>query len=265
MYSRFKSIGLFLLINTLPAYAITLGQVTVVDSQQRSKIITYEEKGKFAVAEGDILIGKLDELHKKSAIFLPLIEGAHWPHGIVPYEIEEKLPFTNKVSVLQAIDYWQKHTSIKFVARTVNNKDDYPDYISFVKAEGTTCSSYVGKKGHMQEINLSTRCTTMNTVHEIGHALGLWHEQSRADRDSYVQINWDNIMVDHEYNFNQHLSDGNDYGEYDYESIMHYGPYAFSKNGQKTIVALVDGVEIGQRVKLSDKDLAAIKAMYPED
>lgn len=79
----------------------------------------------------------------------------------------------------------------------------------------------------------------MNTVHEIGHALGLWHEQSRADRDSYIKILWENIAEDHKYNFNQHLHDGKDFGVYDYASIMHYGPLAFSKNGEKTIVPTI--------------------------
>ncbi|MGF2339117.1 M12 family metallopeptidase, partial [Acinetobacter baumannii] len=42
------------------------------------------------------------------------------------------------------------------------------------------------------------------------------------------------------------------------------GRFAFSKNGQPTIIPLVDGVEIGQRTHLSEKDIAAVKAMYPE-
>ena len=105
----------------------------------------------------------------------------------------------------------------------------------------------------------------MNTVHEIGHALGLWHEQSREDRNSYLRVVWENIEDDFKYNFDQHLSDGKDFGDYDYESIMHYPAYAFSKNGEKTLIPLMDGVEIGQRNHLSEKDIAAVKAMYPEN
>ena len=53
----------------------------------------------------------------------------------------------------------------------------------------------MGRKlnGH-QELNLGARCNSLSVIiHEILHALGFLHEQSRKDRDLYVTINYDNI------------------------------------------------------------------------
>ena len=58
-----------------------------------------------------------------------------------------------------------------------------------------SCHSYVGRKtqGH-QELNLGPNCNSLSVIiHEILHALGFLHEQSRIDRDTYVTINYANI------------------------------------------------------------------------
>lgn len=61
-------------------------------------------------------------------------------------------------------------------------------------------------------------------VHELGHAVGFQHEQTRPDRDAYVTIQTQNIPSNLLYNFNRYpLRTVNNYDvPYDYESIMHY-------------------------------------------
>jgi hypothetical protein len=140
-------------------------------------------------------------------------------------------------------------------------RTDQKDYVIF--KQGTGCSSFVGRSGGEQVITLGDRCLLGQTIHEMAHALGLWHEQGRSDRDDFIEIVWDNIKPEERFNFDQHLNDGKDIGEYDYGSIMHYGPKDFSKNGEPTIKAkqeLADG--FGQRKGLSAKDIAAINELY---
>lgn len=103
-------------------------------------------------------------------------------------------------------------------------------------------------------------------VHEFLHAIGFFHMQSATERDEYVEIVWDKIQSGTENNFEAH---GDNYimnynVEYDYGSVMHYGPTAFSIDGSHTIVPKRDlqGETMGQRVKISDNDIARVNRMY---
>lgn len=180
-----------------------------------------------------------------------------WPGGVVAWDIVATMPAQYRI--FDAIEHWEEYTKIRFVERTAANAKQYPNYIHFQPAAG--CWSYVGMQGGAQPIGLALGCGTGSTIHEIGHALGVWHEQSRIDRDEHITVYFENIVNGMQHNFAKHTTDGQDVGEYDYLSIMHYPRWAFSKNGKDTIVPKTE-VEIGQRTTLSPGDIATIEFLY---
>ena len=201
-----------------------------------------------AVFEGDIVLTRgLETLGVGHSDV-----GRRWANKTLVYDIHPALP--NQSRVTRAIATWEAAGIVTFRKRTLEK-----DYVLF--RAGSGCSSAVGMIGGVQFITLGSNCSEWNAVHEIGHALGLWHEQSREDRDSHVTINWENISPDAHHNFRQQIEDGDDIGGYDFDSIMHYSPLAFTINGLPTIVAKKT-VTIGQRDHLSDGDKAAVAKMY---
>ena len=60
-------------------------------------------------------------------------------------------------------------------------------------------------------------------IHELGHALGMHHEQSRPDRDDFVQVILDKIQAGADGNFEVAIGSDTLGTPYDYGSIMHYG------------------------------------------
>lgn len=178
-------------------------------------------------------------------------EKRQWPNGIVYYTIKDGFPDTKRV--YDAIEEWERKTNIRFVVSKIG------DYIEFVSTSNST-SSHIGRQGGKQQIKIATGASKGNVIHEIGHAIGLFHEHTRDDRGNYIEINWNNIKLDKLHNFINWFDRSRAYGPFDFGSIMLYDSYDFSRNGSPTIVMKSGRPFKSQRDSLSIGDIDAVNS-----
>jgi hypothetical protein len=217
----------------------------------------------YVIIEGDIMVKR--ELLGTKACY----DYSFWPSGVVPYTFSLNVSPTNQQLMLDAMAEWERVANVNFVPRDNAN---HPDYIYILDASAN--SSAVGMQGGIQPLKINNWGKHFTIVHELGHALGYWHEQSRPDRDDFVIIHESNIKPGKDSNFVIHSGAGH-YGPYDFESIMHYGKCAFSICGEdcpvgcETITCQPDYAHwesvIGNRDYFSHFDTLTMGFLYPQD
>eukprot|EP00064_Thunnus_orientalis_P015124 superscaffoldBa00002747_g15173 len=202
--------------------------------------------------EGDILIPK-----GKNA----LIDTAYRWKFPIPYILGDDLDLNAKGCVHQAFEMYRLKSCIDF-----KPYEGEKTYIKFEKRGG--CFSSVGDQQTGQILSLGSGCDHKAVIeHELLHALGFYHEQSRTDRDDYVDIWLNQVLPGMEHNFNKYnddyITDQNT--PYDYESIMHYRPFSFNKNDSiPTITTKIPEFYniIGQYLDFSEMDVLRLNRMY---
>ncbi len=185
----------------------------------------------------------------------------YWPNRIVYYRFADD--FTNTSNLVTAIRYYID-LGFDFVERT--NESNYIEFFYLNDDEGYW-SSDLGMAGGRQRIHLASDYGVGTAIHEIGHAIGLYHENSRSDRDAFLEIDWDNILSGKDHNFETYDErgyDGFDYHNFDWLSIMLYPSFAFCVDTSIPTIIKLDGSSYGtQSIRFSAGDIRTVYEMYP--
>ncbi|XP_071139524.1 protein SpAN-like isoform X1 [Mytilus edulis] len=155
-----------------------------------------------------------------------------WEDGIVPYTIVGNLTNSDEKAIIEkAFEELEKKTCIQLVPKGSDKTQglSHKSYVEFVpKSDG--CTSYVGRiTDGKQDITLENPGCVQHSIvlHEIMHAIGMEHEQSRSDRDKYIKIFNENIEAGWHDQFSKERT--SDTRPYDAESIMQYNLYTAGK------------------------------------
>ncbi|XP_050728189.1 astacin-like metalloprotease toxin 2 [Eriocheir sinensis] len=189
-----------------------------------------------------------------------------WSGGKVPYEFsfEYALFPVEQLTIRRVMRDIAKNSCIRFVERT-----DEDDYLKII-VDRDRCYSHVGRVGGEQQLSLGLLCATFLDVgpiyHELLHALGLYHEHNRPDRDSHVDVNWDNIAEGSVKNFIKRDITSVELLDlpYDIDSVMHYSPFTFSKWSflTPTLWSKEKGYSFWRKEKPSKTDYKKVNRLY---
>ena len=252
---------------TLPRLWRTIACIALIAGSNRESTAESGVPEGFMIIEGDVLVP--EDFFTRGTYATNL-----WLNAVIPYEFDANVSSAQQSIAISAMQRWESAATVDFRPRAGE--------FNFIHIGNDAASNYslIGMwdlPGQPVQINSWDEWVV---AHELAHALGFWHEQSRADRDTYVTINWDIIQPGMAFNFDIRGDQGpqgsGEYGPYDFDSIMHYGACDFSicctpgfcpcaVPGCRTIILNppYQGMVIGQMSHLSDWDKITMSFLYP--
>ncbi len=170
-------------------------------------------------ADGNIRVGSfLDEVGLPEKSTGRTNANLLWPGRTVPFRFDASVNSTMQGRINDALNHWRAVSRLSFVART-----NEAAFVTFRSDQAGCFSTAVGRTGAEQVVNVDSSCSSGNAIHEIGHAIGLWHEHQRVDRANTIVINFGNIQAGRANNFQTYAAlgeNGGDFGTLDLGSIM---------------------------------------------
>jgi hypothetical protein len=208
--------------------------------------------------ETDEPLGGLGEVALPAIKHGTTLKNHLWPNAVIPYVIHSSV--TTPGRVRDAMDEWEKKTTIKFIKRT--NQKAYLKVIESSSVE--FCNAQLGYSNGVRELRLRSNggCNLGVITHELGHTIGFQHEHQRTDRGKFVKINWTCTGGSSSFGI---LSTGvHQFNAYDISSTMHYRSTTI--NGcplpKSSILTKSGNLLLHNWESLSAGDVAATAKMY---
>ncbi|KAK6015569.1 astacin, partial [Ostertagia ostertagi] len=143
------------------------------------------------------MVSSANTRRKRTAFRNRQYPGTIWKTG-VPFAFHKSLRPAGRRSVLAAIQFFRHHTCIRFRRRKRESV-----YLLFT-GHDEGCWSTVGRAAwqRQQIVSIGPGCEPFGiSSHEVAHALGMFHEQSRFDRDNWVNVYPNRVPRSLLYNF----------------------------------------------------------------
>jgi hypothetical protein len=171
--------------------------------------------------------------------------GSLWPGGTVYYQIASGSG--DQANISTAITTF--NNDFTGVVQWVNGTGSGTYVEINLDASDTTGSCDITTIGYPPYANTvvtmggSGTCSITTILHEMGHVIGMYHEFTRTDRDSYVTMYYDNaIKGSWVPDFAINTQNRQLLTPYDYASVMQYPPYVLSRNGGPVIESIPAGI-----------------------